>query len=1408
MRIDLTVRDRGGSDRDVAVTAPDRARFVQIKTDLARLVGAAADATWWSGCIAVRDDDLLGSGVLSAGSVLAPIPPEGAARERSALLRLQVIGGPNAGRSVPLARGALSVGRAPTCDLALADPDISRRHLSLTITADGIRVVDLNSTNGTSIDGDPIGPRGASVHEGAVIRIGDSFLSVHRADESAAVIRPGPGGALVLNRPPRIHTETVARVVAAPTPPSPAQRARTPWLAAAVPVLGAGVLTLVLHSVQFLLLVLLSPLALVVTTVADGWHRRRDQRRAAADFAVRSAAAEAEIAEALCTEAAERRRAAPDAATVERLAATRSARLWERRVTDPDVLHVRLGLADLESHTQRRDGSITAAAGRVAAVPATVDLRNGPLGIAAPRAVGLAVARWLVTQLAVLHGPSDVEIVALLADGIEDDWSWLRWLPHLGRRVASDAEQRAAVVTELGRLVEHRRDRERRGGSRWTGPWLVLLVDEVHTANDLAGLSLLMRFGPAVGVSAIHLDRRRESLPPECAAMARAVGETGSRLQLCVAGSADTLVVADQVSGPWSESVARALTPFIDAHTAASSAVPQHCRLVDLIGLPRPDAASVLARWASSDATPAVPVGVGSTGPVVVDLVEDGPHALIAGTTGSGKSELLQTLVAALAVSHPPADISFLLVDYKGGAAFGPCVQLPHVAGVLTDLDAHLTARALRSLECELRRREELFAQVGAGDLATYRAACGHQQPVARLVIVIDEFAALVEDQPEFLTGLIGVAQRGRSLGLHLVLATQRPGGVVSPEIRANTSLRIALRVADAAESTDVIGSGDAASIDHRTPGRAFVRTGTALTEMQTARVSAPPSTEHGPATRVEALDRWRRLEPPAADPTAQTSDLDVIVQVTRAAARRAGMARVPQPWLAPLPSRICVDDLPSAARVADIPFALADLPDRQQQCAATVDLDAGGGILYAGAARSGRTSTLITVAVSAAARLSPDQLHIQAIDGAGGALRALCDLPHVGTVADTADFAVVETLLRRLAAELSRRRAQLAESGFACAAEARAAGHTLPSVLFLLDGWEGFLRAAEDYDAGLSTEALLALVRSGAAAGITTILTGDRGVLAPRVAGAVPERYLLRLADRADYALAGLAPRAVPAALPPGRAIRAGDGAEIQVALAGTGPERTDQRAAVAALAARYRLPSATPLITSPIRIRQLPSRLARSQVPMDQQGLRLGVGGDAGEPITLDLWSGAGRLLIAGPPRSGRSTALHTLLLDAVASNRAVRLAAPPRSPLTGAAAAAGLDLITPSSPAGVASALMADGRPGLLLIDDCEAFADTAVGDAVTELVRTAPSGLAVVAAVGSDELALSFRGLATELRRRRCALLLQPRAVDGELIGRRLPRSPTSHLPGRGLLAGDPAWGALFADGPVPIQVATP
>jgi len=1409
MQIRLSVRDADGFSRDVAVGASAGTPLREFAGGIAAALprAAAADPALFSSSRPLPPTALLGGPGLRTGDIVDVDHARDRDLAAGAVLRVHLVGGPDAGLVAPLPRGVVTIGRAPACDVTLTDPDVSRQHAAITVTTAGITVRDLGSMNGTLLDGVPVDADGSTMRPGELLRIGDSLLCVAAADEPAAAVRPGVDGTRSVNRPPRLSPNLPAREVVLPTRANPARPQRVQWFAALLPTVSGGVLALAMHNIEFLAFALLSPVMMIGTAAGDRLHWRRDRRRAAIGFHHRAAEASAKQTELLTAETAHRRRSHPDAAAILRTATTPDCRLWERRRGDADMLDVRLGLADLPANLRARRGSDIDSAGMLQLVPVTLNLRRGPLGIAGPRGIALGTARWAIGQLAALHSPADLDLALLLSDDAAPAWTWARWLPHLQGRAACTANERTILVAGLLRLIDERRSDRQLDPQGWPGRWTVLVIDRTGALADVPGLAHVLAAGPAVGITAVCLDDEERRLPTACAAVARVCGETGTRLAVDDANGAINLhdLISDRVSRRWAERVARALAPLTDAGAEATSAIPDSCRLLDLLTLTDASPESVIARW-QAGAGPVAELGIALEGAFALDLLRDGPHALVAGTTGAGKSELLQSLIASLATSNPPDAITFVLIDYKGGAAFADCARLPHTVGLVTDLDPHLTRRALQSLDTELRRRETLFAEIGAKDLDVYRASQRDDTPtLARLVLVVDEFAALAEELPDFVSGLIGIAQRGRSLGIHLVLATQRPGGVISPEIRANTALRIALRVTDAAQSVDVIGSNAAAAIDKSQPGRVFVRAGAILTEIQTARVGGSAPTG-GTQTTVTALDEWGRL--PTADDSTDGSktDLQLLVDAVREATARSGAVVPSVPWLPPLPDQLPISAVRLPALASTVPVGLVDVPAEQQQAPLCVDLAAGGPLMLVGAPRSGRSTVLRSLAVTSASRLGADDLHTYVIDASGGGLRPLADLPHCGAVITRDDFGSVQRLLTRLTGEIARRYALLTELGVGSIAEARAERAAVPFVMLLVDGWEGFVASSDEHDTGRSVDMLLNLLRESAAVGFTTAITGDRSALAARLAGSVPQKFVLRLADRADYALAGISARAVPESMPPGRAIRADDGAEVQFGFLGSEPTTSEQWRVAADVASSAPVPGSG---SAPFHIRALPSRIRRDELGTVRPPLTLlGAGGDTSGAVAVDLFAGDGRLLVAGPPRSGRTSALRLILDQAVQTETEIWVAAPSRSALTQAAASCGVEVITPDDSAGHVPTLGV--RPVLLLVDDSESFLDTPVGDALADLLRAAAAPLAAVVSGRSDDLAITYRGVASEVRRSRSGLLLQPEPGDGDLLGIRLPRSRSVSVPGRGLLVLDQPQLRALADGAdvLHVQVALP
>jgi len=1406
--IQLTLRriDPNGqhSDTDVECSGIDGASMSDLVTAARTdgLIDAHPGETFFSDGQPVLGSTPIGGLGLRSGSVVSYGSRGPRTSQLSSVLTLHVISGPDAGAVCSLALGDYVIGRTKDSDLAIDDPDLSRCHFRLQVTARGVWVIDLDSTNGTLLDRASVGSEPMAVAGGAEIRAGNTVLVVRARDEPPAATHPLPSGFVQVNRAPRFPSTTPLAALAFPDTPSQPARPRLNILAAVLPLLLAVALALAMHSAQLLAFGLLTPLSMMAGAGSERWSWRRQARQSRSQYRLSNAAAEIALQMRLSTERERRNQDSPDPAMIRQVVTIPTCQLWERRLGTAEFLSVRVGRADTAASTQAtRDGRPIAGL-LVRDVPITVDLKQGPAAVVGPSEVARGVSRWTLGQLAALHSANDFSIIALLSSA-DECWRWLRWLDAVKCIAVTRAEQQAAVNDLLAEMSFRAREPAAQSGV-WTSAWTVVLIDQGRTATTDPGLAELLANGPRVGITAVLIDEDRRLLPRDCTTLIEVGGDLGAHASVSTKADAPLRnVELERVGLEWADTVARALSPLRDADNASD--IPSQVRL-PAVARPGALSADQLCRSWKRRPVFAATIGEDARGPVVIDLVRDGPHALIAGTTGAGKSEFLRTLIAALALEVGPDQLAFVLIDYKGGAAFAECVDLPHTVGLVTDLDAHLTARALTSLEAEIRRREKAFAELGIADWADLPAArVPHDTNLPRLVLVVDEFAALAEELPNFLSGLLSIAQRGRSLGVHLVLATQRPAGVVSADIKANMALRVALRVTDPAESLDILDVDSAARIKKSTPGRAIARVSDDRVLFQTAFVGHVEQGKHD-RLAVRPLDQWNRRVLHAASRAAGPTDLHAICAALREAANEQPSneqsnpdRRWRSPWLAPLPSRV------EPARLGrqpegQIAFGLIDQPRHQSQVCAVHDLRRGGSLAFIGGSRSGRSTAIYTIVTESAACLSAADLEISVLDCAGGTLSLLAGLPHCVGVLDCSEPATIERLLSRLTDHIRDHRRPPATSSGAANSSAIETEPNHRAVLLALDGWENFVALSEQYDGGASLERLVQIVREGPSAGVSVVLAGDRGLLGLRISSAINRKFVLRLNERSDYAAAGIASASIPAASGPGRAVEASTGDEVQ--LATSTQAEGDRLHLIAAIAERCDVPSDR----LPVALRPLPSKVDLCDIAASSTSLPgrvvIGVGGDSATPVEVDLADGDGRFLICGPRRSGRTTALLAIAEQLLQHRSGLIIAATKRSTLSEFAKRHGLEVLHPDSDA--SAAINRTSSPATVLVDDAEQFTDTPVGDLLSGIISDLAADSLVVASCRNDDLLISFRGIAAEVRRSRTGLLLQPSCADGEALGLHLSRRPASPIPGRGILVID-QYRDQAANG-LPIQVA--
>ena len=1359
-----------------------------------------APAMWVGGVLLADDapvgrDPLVDGAAITLGSRTALALPAARVTQRTPVA-LAIVHGPDAGRTVELAPGVHTLGRSEEATVCLDDPGLSRLHASIRVTADGITLADLGSTNGTYLDDAPVGAEPQSLVVGTVVRVGDTLLVLRPAGAVPAACTPGADGTRAVNRRPRLLAPPTPVSIALPTPPDPPRRNRTPWIAMALPVPFAAVMA-IFFGPTMLAFALMSPVLMAGSTLSDRVGSRRRYAVEHAAYLRHLASARERVVAACAQEVRTLRRSLPDPAETLAIATMPTARLWERRRADVDALTVSIGRCTTPAALRviRPPGDPAPEHPALERVPCALPLADiGVLGVCGDRTAVLAMLRAVVGQLVTLHSPLDLDLVLIAGSGRADDsWSWLSRLPHVRRPdgragalwVASlDADATARrTVTELAQRVSTRRTTSTPAGKPWSGPRTVVVLDGATALRGVPDLAEVLEHGPSVGICVLALNDDRAELPSEAGAVVDLTAPAGASLHL--PGGAATDLVVDLVGSWWADRLSRGLAPLRDATPGAQdSSLPTSLGLAELLTDPDSagglSAANVARTWARRPHRTTVPVGRTTDGPFTVDLATDGPHVLVAGTTGAGKSELLRSLVASLALHNRPEHLSFVLIDYKGGAAFRECDNLPHVSGLVTDLDDHLADRALASLTAELKRRERLLAEADVADFVSYQSSsAASASPLARLVIVIDEFRALAEELPEFVDGMVRVAALGRSLGVHVVLATQRPAGVVTADIKANVNLRIALRVRDRADSDDVIDTPDAAGLDRVVPGRGYARAGGgSLVAFQAAHAGGRSRATEPRGIRVRVVD-WDRTSAPWPDPPDEhermTTDLATVVHVVSGAAVLIGARPAPSPWLAALPTQLAAESLPPAESAFRVAIGLADEPAAQRQWPLEVDLAAPGHWGFAGTSGSGRSTALLTVARRAASAVDPAHLHVYAVSG--GSLSDLESLPHCGTHAVWDDLPRLQRLVARLSVDVADRRQRLAASRHASFAEWWHAGDPLapPALLLVVDDWDVLAQRTDDVTHGALVEKLLGVLREGAGVGLTGVLAGDRALLVGRAASALTHRVLLRLADRTDAVLAGLPAKALPSQQPPGRGVLF-DGTEVQVALPPS-PEPSEAG-------------HTTHTTRLPWRVDALPRRVDTSSLPRPgghDDTVLLGLGGDELTPLGLSPTRDGRRWIVSGSNGAGVSTTLTAMAVGLLARDRRVAVIATRPGPwgtLRDDPQVLWCD--DPAQP-GELVALRRAVPDLAVLVDNAVELLDTPVESALKQLAALVDrDGGLIVGGCDASVLSVQYRGLAVELARHRTGIMLGPAsAAEADVFGVRVPVDRAA-VPGRGYL----------------------
>ena len=835
--------------------------------------------------------------------------------------------------------------------------------------------------------------------------------------------------------------------------------------------------------------------------------------------------------------------------------------LWERSPWHTDYLRIRLGIGSKKmigsilcpekkftvnkDELEERMYQIADKDYRLRNVPISVQLNEVITGVIGDQASLKNIIDSIIIQLATLHSYDECKLYVIFDPAQMNHWKYLYDLPHCwddkheNRNVITTVNEANIALQKLSQIFEERKEESKLSSKKEYDKRYVLIILDRTIASSNAIIKSILETKDYLGISVVAAYGELKYLPRNCTQIIEVAPNAGRVFNRFADTGAYTDFTPDVCSVD-TKKFGKTLANIYSETAESAYELPEMLTFLEMMKVGRVEQLNSLDRWNQHTASQEInaELGVNEQGePFVLNLHErsHGPHGLIAGMTGSGKSELIMTMILSLAVNYHPYDVAFILIDFKGGGMAKAFEKLPHTVGIITNLDGNEINRSLASINSELRNRQMAFAAAsnatGESNIDIYKYQQLYRsgivkQPIPHLLIVSDEFAELKSQYPDFMAQLISAARIGRSLGVHLILATQKPSGVVDDQIWSNSKFRICLKVQDRGDSQDVIKRPDAAELN--TTGRFYLQVGyNELFETgQSAWSGAPyfPSeyAESRADENVVVIDNLGHqvlsIAPEKASAIAVHTgkQIDAAVRYLRRIAKEQNIALMPL-WMPALPALLeikTIEDNEDYTHSVLAVCGLIDAPGEQAQYPLTIDFVRGGNVLIYGISGSGRTTFLSTMIYQLITHYKPDKLNIHIVDCGSGSLNVFSEAPHIGYSLGVADASGVDSMFKMLQREVRKRKEYFSKVGGDYSTYLEGNRWDLPAVIIFINNYSAFYEIYDEKE-----DVMCSLTREGEKYGVFFVIAGgNAGSVRNRISQNFKQNYVLQMNDRFDY--------------------------------------------------------------------------------------------------------------------------------------------------------------------------------------------------------------------------------------------------------------------------------------------------